>query len=219
MAPKHPDIVPRGEHKGRGHGLTAPEREAIFQTYLALKNISATARAHKLSRKTVNDIVTAYKTTLPPDDLLQRREKMDHAIQQRTYSVATQVLESIKPEDLESGRLPLYDSKGTLIGYKEFGPSVVAKATTFGILQDKIKIQRDLEKAVGQDLSNGGLMLPDSIEQLKKAILGRVSSLQLINVNFDKEHEDLTTRVDAALQVAELDAVDVTDESINFDNP
>lgn len=218
MAKLHPNIVASDEPKKRRH-FTPAEREAIYQTFLVLKNVSATARAHNVSRPAVDAVIKKFRAALPIEDQVAREKTVEQMLRERTLSMSGQILDSIAPEDLISGRLPLKNEKGEIIGYKEFGPSVVAKATAFGIMVDKIKVQTDLQRALDGDISTGNMLVPDNINQLVRAVQGQIKNLQILNVNFDKEHEDLTTRVNMALQVDEVPVEDVKLQPLDFDNP
>jgi hypothetical protein len=223
MPKQFPEIKPenRPKHRLRGKNarLTVLEKEAFYQTYLVLKNVSAACRAHHISRPTGDKILKEYRAKLSIPDQIQIEKKVDEMLKSRTYEVTNQLLDSIRPEDMESGRFPIRNDKGEVTGYKEFGPSLLQKATSFGIMVDKIKVQTDLQRAADMDISSGNLLIPDSADQLLRAITSQVKSLQIAQINFREDAPDLATRVDAALEVDRVEVEDVTDKPLSFDNP
>lgn len=213
----HPEIAqkPTDSTKRRSKA----EQEAIYQTYIALdKNELATSRAVGMSYTGLRKLIRRFESKHTPQELIVREQKIEDQLLARNYKLVNDVIDSIKPEDLESGRIPIYDKEGKLAGYKEFGPSVAQKGILFGIGVDKIKVQKDMARAVGEYADNGMLMLPDNADQLVRMIQGRVASLSLVNVKFKDDHQDLTTRIDQALQV-EAEVVASNAETIDFDNP
>jgi len=223
MPKQMPEIVmenrPKQRKRGKNARLTPAEREAFYQTVLALKNVAAACRAHGISRPTGDKIIRDMKAVIPIPEQLAMEKKMEVALRERTVGLANTLLDHIKPEDMESGRLPIYDSQGKLVGYKEFGPSLLQKVTSFAITTDKVKVLADLQRAADQDISSGNLLIPDNADQLLKAIQGQVKSLQILQVNMREEAPDLQTRIDTAMEVDRVEAEDVTDKPLSFDNP
>jgi hypothetical protein len=198
-----------GKRQGRGLNLTLPEQEAIYQSYLALGNKSAVARQFDIHPVTVLKVLRRMNERLSPEEQRERQAAITDQLKGRYYQTTSQIIDSIKPEDLESGRIEVKDSKGEIVGYKEFGPSLVAKATAAGIFTDKIRIISDLERATAQAQQSGELLMPDGVNQLLQAVRGKIQSISVLNVNFREDNPDLATRLDTAMQVAEVEQAEV----------
>jgi len=206
------------EHRGRGNGLTLPEKEAIYQAYLALGSKSAAARSLGVSKNTVTKICAEIERSLPPEKIKEARERMSVNLTGRYHETTLQILDSIKPEDMESGRIPEFNSKGEIVGYRYFGPTLVAKATVAGIFTDKIRVLADYEKAIGKDQQSGQLMVPETIDQLIEGIKRGVESIQVLNVNFRKDEPELASKLATAIPV-EAEVTDGVPGELDFDNP
>lgn len=187
MAGEKDHIIGLGRERrghGRGTGLTIVEKEAIYQAYLAMGNQAAVARTLGCSRKTVHAVIKGIESSLPATKLKEAREQMAVNLTGRYHETTQQILDSIKPEDLESGRIPVYNAKGELTGYTYFGPTLVAKATAAGIMTDKIRVLADYEKAIGKDAQSGQLIMPETAADLIKAIQAGVKEISVLNVRF-----------------------------------
>jgi len=212
-----PDLT-RGKHKGRGHGLTTPEREAIYQSYLALGNKSATARAMGVTPTTVYNVIKAIESTKDPKVIEGQKQAMADTLTERFYESTEQVLDSLTPEDLESGRIPIHNSKGELVGYTHYGPSLSQKAIAAGIFTDKLRVLRDYSRAIAEDNQTGKLLMPESIEQLITAIKHRVTNISVLKVDFREDNPDLATRLDALVEVEQADAPTEDNGRLDFRN-
>ncbi len=233
MAKRMPKIKQRADNKrGRGAEYTIPEREAMYQSYLVLGNKAAVARQFGTNNATIGRIVSEMEIDLSPDERKKRQTAVSDQLANRFYATTVQILDSIKPEDIESGRLPIYkfdkdgnvqlgpDGNPIILEYKYFGPKITEKAIASGIFTDKLKILRDLERAAAADQQTGGLLLPEGAQQLIAAIQGKIESIEVLKMNFRQDVPDLVTRIDKAMEVANVAAADVTpDAGIDFYNP
>jgi len=220
-SPGKPALM-RMERRGRGHGFTIPEREAIYQAYLALGSKIAVARSLGLGKSTVHKVIREIEANAEPLDLEKAREKMSLHLTGRLHETTNQILDSIKPEDVDSGRIPIRDAEGNLKGYTYFGPSLLQKATTVGIFTDKMKVLADYSRAVATDQASGTLIMPETAAQLISAIRNRVASISVLNVNFKNDNPDLATRLEQVMEVAAIEETTTngTDSGrFDFDNP
>jgi hypothetical protein len=206
------------EHRGRGNGLSLPEKEAIYQCYLALGSKAGAARALGVSESTVYKVCKSIEKTLPQSKLQEAREQMAVNLTGRYHESTVAILDSIKAEDIESGRILIKNKAGEIIGYQQYGPSLVAKATAAGIFTDKIKVLSDYERALGRDQQDGKLPMPETIEQLVQGIRGQLKSIQVMNINFAQENPDLATKVAQAVE-AEVEVDNGVSGGFDFHNP
>lgn len=202
---QEPALV-REEHRGRGHGLTEPEKWAIYQAKLALGSQAAAARSLGVSAATVRKVCTDIEATADPKVLQQTREMISAQLTAKLHESTNAIIDSIKPEDLVTGRIETHNAEGKLIGVKEYGPTLLQKATAAAIFTDKMKVLTDFSKAIDQDRREGDLMMPESRDQLLHAIKNRIKSIQVLNVNFREDNPELATRLDAVAEVATIDA-------------
>ena len=208
--------------KGDRKALTPTEREHIWQTYNVFgKNKSETARRCNCSTQSVAKVVREIEAQ---NELsVESREARAEAavgIQRRTQLKADTILESITKQDVTSGRIPIRDKDNNITGYREFGPSLLQKATAYGILTDKSKVALDYENALRQDEQSGKLLVPQDIEGLKRAIQGTARSIQMLNIQFKDDIPDLATKVEnlALEEEARKEPLEIEAEVISLDD-
>jgi transposase-like protein len=207
----------------RGNKLTPHEREAVYQTYLALgKSPTRAAKSLGISRPTVYKIVREIEDTRSEVELAKTEELVHASLTNRFHGLASEIIDSINPADLQSGRIETKDKDGNLIAVKEYGPSLMVKVTAAAIATDKIKVLQDYKARISAGGNNNQLLIPSTVDGLLDAIRNKVTSLQFLNVNLRHENPELATRVDNAMvQVAEQESepVHATDERLDFRNP
>jgi hypothetical protein len=209
--------------KGDKHHLTPVDKEAIWQFWQVAggidettgrrKGISVTARKFGVNVQTVSRIINEIMEQ--NEALPATRDARADAIARfagRTQIKADMVLDSIKPEDLESGRIPITNKDGDILGYKSWGPNVVAKATAFGIISDKVGIALKNEEMLRADQAGGSLLMPSDIAGLRNAVSSSIKSLTLLDVQFADENKDLLTNAQEVLAEAEIIDSGRTDE-------
>lgn len=201
-----------------GQPISAKQREEIFQVYLLTGNKTETARRTGLAVKTVRIHLKQMEESSDPEFQKFRRRATEE-LAGKVYGKATDILDNITPEDMQSGRIEMKDDAGNIVRVVEYGPSLMQKVTAHAILVDKVKVLREVEHAMDEGAQDGGLLLPQTLEALKSGIRGKLKGLTFLNVQLEQEHPDLSQRVQAKLEEAEtvVDAeyIDITD----FDNP
>ena len=75
-----------------------------------------------------------------------------------------------------------------------------------GIFTDKISILRKLERDTAQEQQSGQLLMPEGVAGLLQGVKRQIKSIQVLNVNFREDEPELATRLDAAMEVAEVSA-------------
>jgi len=161
----------------------------------------------------------ADKVPLP---IKQERAEAHAEMSARFTGKAAEIIDSISPEDLQSGRIPIYkkakdpetgEETQVFDGYKYWGPRLVEKATAAGIFQDKARVSRDLERTLDESTGSGELLMPQSVEELENAIRQGAKELTFLNVKFQDEDADLATQIDSTLlavqQAREAEVEDV----------
>lgn len=205
---------------GRRYGsnqLTKAEDELIYQLTQSLGNKSEVARQMGVTNKTVYASLARTERKKSPTQLQEMRQIAAHALTESIDDQTHRILDSISDDDLKSGRIEIKDKDGNVVDYKYYGPSLLQKTTSVGILTDKLRVLRDLQKEVGNDLGSGALLMPESADQLLAAIKSRVESIQVLQVNLRKDHPDLATRLEPIMEIqAEAEAV-VNDARFPFD--
>jgi transposase-like protein len=184
--------------KGDIKRLTPTDKEWIWQTYNVMgKNKSATAKKCGFAYPTIIKVIKEIEEQNAADPKT-RESRADtlQDLQNRIQVKADVILDSITDEDLKSGRIVTRDEEGNITAVKEYGPSILQKATSYGIVQDKRRVVFDNEMALRQDEQSGKLLTPQDIAGMDKAILASVERIGIMNVHFRKENPDLATKVD-----------------------
>lgn len=203
----------------KGTDLTPVDKELIRQTFLILGNKTHTAKKLGLSRRVV---VNVLKEQAETGELDRARRDSAIAIAGRIHDKATQILDSIAPHDIESGREIRRNEAGQVTQVLSWGPSLMQKVTAAAILTDKLKVIREYEKAMVQDRGNGQLPMPDDLVALASGIKQKLKSLTFLNVQFARDHPGITEKVTEAMQTAAVLAAAGAEETeaevIDFDN-
>lgn len=191
----------------------------MYQAYLALGNKSAAARSLGVSKETMHRVIREIEQNADPKKLQETREMISAQLTNKLHESTNAIIDSIKPEDLESGRIKRHDEEGNLVSVKEYGPSLLQKVTAAAIMTDKMKVLADYSRAIDQDRRSGEILMPESHEQLISAIKSRIKSIQVLNVNFREDNPDLATRIEAVAEVAAVEATEPDeDPRLDFDN-
>jgi hypothetical protein len=211
--------------KGDRKRLTPVDKEWVFQTYLLLQNKSKTARRCGVSISSVNNIVRELTAREEEQaGLPATRESRATAAAQlagKFHVRANELLESITPEMLEHGKIPIYDNKGKLIKYQEYGPSLLQLATSIGIITDKANVAQQFEQKMTQDANDGRLTMPQDFAGLLSACESTLRSIKVFDIRFEDDNQDVITNakeIMAEVQAVEDSRPDVIDMN-EFDNP
>lgn len=147
---------------------------------------SAVAKALGIHLNTVKKAV--LECQLDPAFAHTRAQAYDE-ISGKVADVASQVLESITPEELTTTHHKVYDACGNLLRVVSEGPSLKDKAFAASILMEKhAVIQQARQKALelsGRAGGAQGLLMPESIEDMRAMLASKVKSLRLIDINFE----------------------------------
>jgi hypothetical protein len=137
-----------------------------------------------------------------------------------------EILESVGPADLESGREFRYDSDGNMIGKVEWGPSLMQKVTAAAILTDKLKAIEETKQAITADggMDQNGLPLPSTVQESLQLLGRKIKRLRMLDVQFDDKQPDLSQRIQDQVAAAEahpdVDEADYEEIKLSdFDNP
>ena len=212
---------PRGQNAGRQ--LSPAQQEGIVQTYAVTNSIRETARQCRITEKTARK----YINLVPQSEIAKARLGAQKKLAGKIHRQAEAIIDSIKPEDLESGRIPIYGTadpetgERPVVGYRNFGPTLMQKVTSAAILTDKLQVLSNMESALRDGSESGELLVPQDIKALVAGIRGKVKSLTVLNLKFAEENPDLSQRVQSKLAEAEAlaDAKEADAEVLDFDNP
>lgn len=209
---------PRGQNHGRE--LSPAQQELVVQTFAVTNNVRETARQCRISEKTAHK----YIKKAVPSEIQAARIEATKALAGKVHSKTVAIIDSISPEDLESGRIPIYGpvdeatGERPIIGYRQYGPTLMQKVTSAAILTDKLKILHEMEALLGQGTNNGELLIPGDIKSLVAGIRGKVKSLSILNLRFAEDNPELSQKVQETLARAEA-ALPADAEVLDFDNP
>lgn len=211
--------------KGDRKLLTPVDKEVIFQTFIVLQNKTQTAKRCGVSLGSVNRVIKELTARdVEVAGLPATRETRAEAaakLASRFHVKVGELMDSITPEMLEHGKIPLNDKDGNLIRYYEYGPSLLQTATAVGIITDKANVAQVFEQKMMQDVQDGKLMLPSDIDGLISAVHGKIRSLKMLDVRFEEDNPDVITN--ATEIMAEVQAVEAKRPEVvsfdEFDNP
>jgi hypothetical protein len=134
-----------------------------------------------------------------------------------------EILDSIGPDDIESGLIKKYDDEGNLVSAKGYGPSLMQKVTSAAILTDKLKVIEETKQAINKDHGQDAMALPmpQDIESALLAIGDKVKRLRIMDVQFQDKAPELAAKVqDAAHRASLNEQIDeAVYEELDFDNP
>lgn len=209
---------PKGRYRGKP--LTGLQRESVVQTYALCGNKSEVARQLGLSYPTV---LSVLKQAENDTQLQKARARAMEDLAGKVQYKTNQVLESITPEDMESGLIKNYDEDGNLVSVKGYGPSLMQKVTSAAILTDKMKVIQETKQALVSDQRSdpNALPLPQDIATAIKQVGDRVKRLQILDVQFADRNPEVATKLQDIAAKASLDErIDEADyEVLDFDNP
>lgn len=217
MPSRQKKCIPRGTQAGVPVG---PElQEQIVQTFALISNKAETARRCGVTEKTVSK----YINKVQPAAILEERAKALRELSGTAHIKAKDILDSIKPDDLDSGRFEIKNAKGEIVGYKYYGPSLMQKVTSAAIAIDKVKVLSETESILKDGRASGELIVPGDIRALIHGIRGKIKGLSILDVRFAEENPDLSQRIQDKLAEAEAvaNATPATGEvsDFDFDNP
>lgn len=192
VAPRREALVRR---RSKNERLNDAQMETIYTVYQATRNKAKTARECGVSQNAVYRVIAHVESNLPVQKQQALAKEGAAVMKEVVTDKAYEILESISEDDLKSGRIEERNAKGEITGYRYFGPNLLQKATAIGILTDKVKVLHDLGRGVSEDVASGGLMMPETADQLLAAIKNRVSSISMLQINLRKDNPDLATRV------------------------
>lgn len=203
----------------QGQRLTPVEKEHVLQTYMLFKNKKKTAEMCGVSIRTVYNILD--EAAQAPKELQEDRLKVARRIGSKISEKLEQTIDSLTPEELESGRIPIRDPKsGEVVAYKHYGPTAPQKALVIGILQDKMKVNEEYQRAIGEDADKHKILLPTHLGDLRDAILGEMDSLSFLKIDFKKHAPDVERQTQELLEDLEVARVEEPEIVVDdFDNP
>ena len=206
---------PVGRHHGRQ--LSPAKVEAIIQTYAVTNNVRDTANRHHITEKTAHK----YIKLAVPSEVLAARQKAIRELAGKTHITALNIIESISPEDLVSGRIPIRGTGNEIVGYRHYGPTLMQKVTSAAILTDKLEVLQNIEAALKDGQAQGELILPGDVKTLVQGIRSQVKRLTILDIQFNDKNKDLSKRVQEKLEEVEAlaDVQPAEYEELNFDNP
>jgi len=220
--PRKPKTRSRGRPKGhqQGRKLTQLQREMIVQTYAITGNQAEVARQMHISTQSVAKVLKEAESDLA---LQKARTRALDEVAGRVHGKAVEIIDSISPDDIESGLIKKYDDEGNLVSAKGYGPSLMQKVTSAAILTDKLKVIEETKKAIAQDHEGDPtkMPLPGDMQAALKQIGERVQRLRILDVQFAEHQPEIAQKVQEVAHKASLneDIVDADYEELDFDNP
>ena len=208
---------PKGKRQGKP--LSPTEKEWIRQTFLITQNKAETARKCGITPVTVDRVLKKLATETDVS-IREATRQSTIAITGKVHHHVDEILESIRPGDLESGKMDKRDAEGKKIGEYTWGPSLMQKVTAAAILTDKLPVLAQYQQAVSEDVASGGLMMPGDVSALMSGIKSKLKSLTVLNVQFADDNPGLSQKVQDAMTMAEI-IPDTPPEIVphDFDNP
>ncbi len=182
--------------------MTPVEIEMVVQAYALTGNKAKVARDLSCSPSTVAKII---KEATLNKDLQAARTNTLNDLAGRVHGKTIDILESITPSDMESGRQLRRNANGEIIGKTEWGPSLLQKVTAAAILTDKTKIIEETKAALNADQAGGeqGLMLPSTVQSALRMLGSKISRIKGFEIQFEDKHQDLTQRIQDTVAAAE----------------
>ena len=117
-----------------------------------------------------------------------------------------EILESISPSDLESGRQLFHDEEGRVTRKVEWGPSLLQKVTAAAILTDKVKVIEETKAVLEADPGAGqtGLPLPGTVQESLRLLGAKLKRIRVLDVQFDSKQPELSERLQNTVTEAAL---------------
>ena len=208
----------------RGKPVTQTQRELVVQAYAMTGNKSQVVRDIGLSRPTVIKILKEAETNR---ELQKARTRALESLAGQVHGKTVEIMNSIGPQDLESGLELFRNDDGQVIRKVTWGPSLLQKITSAAILTDKIKIIEETKAAINADSGSdniGGLPLPSSVQESLRLLGRRIKRIKAFDIQFEANQPELSQKLQdtvaaAAIhpEVEEADYEEITMDS--FDNP
>jgi hypothetical protein len=218
MATKRRKKGTKGSRQGKQ--LTPTQEEMVIQAYAVTGNKSQVAKELGMSWPTVHRVVKKAETNL---ELQKARVRALESVAGQVHGKTVEILDSISPEDIESGLIKKFDDEGQLVSAKGYGPSLMQKVTSAAILTDKLKVIEETKSAIMQDRGDdaGALPMPQDIESALRAIGDKVKRLRVMDVQFHDKAPEVAAKVQDAAHRASLnkDIEEASYEELDFDNP
>lgn len=186
-----------------GKAVSPKQKEQMLQLYGVEGNYTEVARLMRLSVSTVTKYIKQMLAD-PDPQIAAARQRTARQLAGKVSRKANEVIDSITPEDMESGLIKNHDDDGKLTSARSYGPSLMAKVTASAILTDKMKVLAELEEMLGSEQAENRLLTPGDIGSLVSGIRTKIKSMQFLNVQFEKDHPDLSQRAQAILEEAEV---------------
>lgn len=208
---------PKGKQQGRA--LSPVQKEQIRQTFMLTGNKRETGRLCSVSEKTVYNVLNEPEEP----EAIKARERAALQLAGKVHAKADMVLDTITPDDLDSGYLK--DEDGNLIFDKMgrpiwMGPTLNQKTVSAAILADKLPVLQQYRQQLGGNDGMGELPAPESIQALVAGIKGKLKSLSIIDVQFDSGNKEIKERAEDLLAKAqsELDQAPIEAEFTTLDS-
>ena len=208
----------------RGKPVTQTQRELVVQAYALTGNKSQVVRDIGLSRPTVIKILKEAETN---KELQKARTRALDSLAGQVHGKTTEILDSIGPQDLESGLQLRRNAEGEVIGKVAWGPSLLQKVTAAAILTDKVKVVEETKAAINADAGAGGdigLPLPSTVQESLRMLGRKVKRIKAFDIQFESNQPEMTQRIQDTIaeaevhpEVEEADYEELTMDS--FDNP
>lgn len=195
---------PKARGTRQGKALTDSQREGILQIYAITGNKSETARQLGVAVSTVYNVLREANSRAT-HEVRKARQMATQDLAGRAHRAAENILDSIGPADLESGRIVEKDDDGNVTNVRLWGPSLLQKVTAVGILADKTKTLQDLQEQLAIDSrANDSMPLPADLNQALAQIASKVKRLRIMDLQFEnKQPESLTEKLqDEAIKAA-----------------
>ena len=193
--------------------LTPAQKEAVLRSYHMHGSYRAVAMALGIRDVTVKKIV--LECQLDPAYAHVRAQAFDE-MAGKVAEVTDHVIESITPAELVTTHHKVYDACGNLLRVVPEGPLLRDKALTIGILMDKQAVlQTARAKAMdvsGRHGGGQGLLLPESIEDMKEMLAHKIKSLRVLDVQF--ENSDIGHQVSKIMTEVKLTDADIEDAQV-----
>jgi len=207
----------------RGKQISDHQKELVVQAFALTGNKSQVCRDLNFSRPTVIKILKEAETNR---ELQKARSRALEGLAGQVHGKTTEILESITPSDLESGRELFRNDEGQVIRKVEWGPSLLQKVTAAAILTDKVRVIEETKKVLEVDPGAGqtGLPLPGTVQASLKLLGAKIKRIKAFDIQFESKQPELSERLQATVAAAEahpeIEDADYEDISMDsFDNP
>lgn len=187
----------------RGRPLTNADKEVIIQAYAVTGNKSAVERITSYSRPTIVKVIKEAETNR---ELQKARQRALDSLAGQVHGKAVEVIDSIAPSDLESGRELIRNDEGQVVRKVEWGPSLLQKVTAAAILTDKVKIIAETKRAIAADNDSGAhnMPSPSTVQEALRTIGNKVARIRALDIQFQDKQPELSQRLQDAVTAAQV---------------